>query len=287
MGKAARHLADLHVHTTASDGTLTPEQTVREADRLGLAAVGIADHDTIAGVAPALASSVGTGVLVVPAVEINTDYENDEVHLLGYYIDHESSALGAHLERLRQARMERAARIVERLNQLGLNVTLDRVKAIAGKGAIGRPHIARAIVEAGGASTLNGAFGKYLVRGAPAFVERHKLTPFQAVGMIHEARGVAVLAHPGISKHDELIPELVRSDMQGIEVFHSDHSASQTQHYMEIARRCGLVPTGGSDSHGPYNMKTIPIGHVTVVMAVVHQLKALAEARRSRRDRPS
>lgn len=271
-----REVADLHVHTTASDGTLTPEQVVQEAVRVGLAAVAIADHDTVGGVESALAAGRQLGIIVVPAVEINTDYADDEIHLLGYYIDHESPALSAHLERLRAERLERGRRIVQRLNELGRKISMERVMEIAGGGAIGRPHIARAIAEAGYASSIGAAFGKYLVRGAPAYVERHKLTPFQAIEIIHEARGVAVLAHPGNSKHDELIPDLVDGGLQGIEAYHADHSPTQARHYVEIARRYDLIPTGGSDSHGPNMLKTVAVGRVTVEIAVVHRLKELA-----------
>ena len=284
MSNMSKQRADLHVHTTASDGTLTPEQTVREAARIGLGAVGIADHDTVDGIAPGIAAGRQLGVIVVPAVEINTDFGKDEIHILGYYIDYKSPALNAHLSRLRNERAERGRRIVERLNEMGLNVNLDRVFQIAGKGSVGRPHIARAIVEAGYASSMNGAFGKYLIRGAPAYVPRHKLTPSQAIDIIREAGGVAVLAHPGNSKCDELIPELVKAGLQGIEAYHTDHSSAKTRHYIEIARRYGLVATGGSDSHGPNNLKTVPIGHVTVDLTVVDKLRELAEGVQGSRD---
>ena len=280
---APGQVADLHVHTTASDGTLTPEQVVREADTLGLAAVGIADHDTVDGVPPGLSAGKQADVVVVPAVEINTDYGNDEIHLLGYYIECESPSLAAHLQHLRLERLERNARIVDRLNELGLRISLDRVKEIAGTGSMGRPHIAKAIVEAGYASTMSAAFGKYLVRGAAAYVARHKLTPFEAMDIIHEAGGVAVLAHPGKTRHDELIPPLVDAGMQGIEAFHPDHKASQTQKYIELAHRHDLIITGGSDSHGPDMLKVVRIGKATVSITVVGALRELAALRKSRR----
>ena len=275
--------ADLHIHTTASDGTLTPEQVVREAARIGLGAVGIADHDTVGGIETGLAAARETGIIFVPAVEINTDYGKDEVHVLGYFVDHQSPSLNAHLQRQRNARLERGKRMVERLNELGVNISFERVQEIAGGGAIGRPHIARAIVEAGYASLLNEAFGKFLIRGAPAYVARHKLTPFQAIEMVLEAGGVAVLAHPGIHKHDELIAKLIEAGMRGIEAYHTEHSSVQAAHYVEVARRYNLIVTGGSDSHGPNNLKTVaiemrPICHKTDnrILAVAYSLsKAL------------
>jgi len=272
-----RQEADLHVHTTASDGTLTPKQVVREAVRVGLAALGIADHDTVDGVAPGLEAGRSAGITVVPAVEINTDFGKDELHILGYYIDHESTALKERLEHLRTARIERAKRIVERLNELGVKVTMDSVREVAGGAPIGRPHIARAIVGAGYTPAMNAAFGKYLVRGAPAYIPRYKLTPFQALEIVHGAGGVAVLAHPGLGSHDELIPKLVDAGLQGIEVYHCDHSPAQAEHYLKIARRYNLIPTGGSDSHGPNNIKTVAIGSVRVDISVVDRLRALAE----------
>lgn len=268
--------ADLHVHTTASDGTLTPEQVVREAARIGLGAVGIADHDTVAGIESGLAAAKETGIILAPAVEINTDYGKDEVHVLGYFVDHRSPALNAHLERQRNARFERGKKIVERLNELGVNVSFDRVQEIAGGGAIGRPHVARAVVEAGYAGSINTAFGKYLIRGAPAYVARHKLTPFQAIDMVREADGVPVLAHPGIHKHDELIPELIARGLRGIEAYHTEHSSIQAERYVQLARRYNLIATGGSDSHGPDNLKTIAIGSVTVDIEVVSRLREAA-----------
>ena len=216
-----RPLADLHVHTTASDGTLTPVETVHAAASAGLMAVGISDHDTVAGVKDALEAGAEADVLVVPAIEINTDFGESEVHMLGYFIDIESATMLAHLVELREHRLERARLMVEKLNEIGVMVPFERVLEIAGTGSVGRPHIARAIVEAGGASGMNGAFGKFLVKGAPAYVPRFKLTPFQALDIIRSAGGVASMAHPGSSKHDELIPQLVAAGMQALECYHT------------------------------------------------------------------
>ncbi len=269
--------ADLHVHTTASDGTLTPEQTVREAARVGLEAVGIADHDTIAGIESALMTGEEVGIIAVPAVEINTDFGSTEIHVLGYYVDPASESLTENLALLRNGRLERGRKIVEKLNEIGLKISMDRVEEIAGGGAVGRPHIARALVEAGYVRSMNSAFGKYLTRGTPTYVPRYKLTPFQAMDIIREAGGVPVLAHPGTNKHDEMIPQMVEAGLLGIEVFHTDHSSTQAKHYLKIAEKYDLIPTGGSDSHGPDNVKTIAIGSVTCDIAVVHRLRAASK----------
>jgi hypothetical protein len=275
-------LADLHVHTTASDGTLTPEQTIREAARLGLAGIGIVDHDTVAGIESALAEGHLAGIEVVPGVEINTDWGKDEIHILGYFIDHRAEGFERHLELLRTGRYERGKKIVERLKSLGVDISYDRVLDISGEGSVGRPHIARAIVEAGYAQSLNSAFGRYLIRGTPAYVPRYKLTPIQAIEIVYEAQGVPVLAHPGNSKHDEVIPSLVEAGLKGIEAYHTDHHPNQAARYVEVARKYHLLVTGGSDSHGPEMVKPVEIGSVTVSMSVVHALRELAsEIRRA------
>ncbi|MHB0913222.1 MAG: PHP domain-containing protein [Armatimonadota bacterium] len=267
--------ADLHVHTTASDGTLSPEEVVREAARLGLGGIGITDHDSVQGVAPALAEGERVGVTVVPGIEINTDYADSELHILGYWIETESPALQAHLRTLREAREERGRMMVEKLNELGCRVSFERVRELAG-GVIGRPHVARAIVEAGCTRDMNGAFGRFLVRGAPAYIPRYKITPFEAVRIIREAGGVAVLAHPGNTGHDEVIPELVEAGMRGIEVYHTDHNRVKTARYRRLAQQLGLIATGGSDFHGPGMLKQVPLGHVRVDMLVVYALRDAA-----------
>lgn len=273
-----RRLVDLHVHTTASDGTLSPDDVVKEACRIGLAGVGITDHDTIDGLIPAMNAGTKLGIVVVPGVEINTDYGKEELHMLGYYIDPNSDYLRERLQQLRSARADRASKIIEKLDAIGVHISMDRVRELAGGGAIGRPHIARAIVEAGYASSMNAAFGKYLVRDAPGYVPRYKLTPLEAIEIIHQSGGVAVLAHPGLSHHDELIPELARAGLEGIEVYHSEHTPLQSRHYLKVAERYNLIPTGGSDSHGPNNIKTIEIGSVTVDIEIVKRLQARASS---------
>jgi predicted metal-dependent phosphoesterase TrpH len=245
---------------------------VQEAARAGLAAVGITDHDTINGVEAAVAEGNSAGIIVVPGVEINTDFEKTELHVLGYFVDYGSVNLNAHLQYLRDQRVNRGRKIVERLKEVGVNIDFERVNEIADGGAVGRPHVARALVEAGYVSSTNAAFGKYLVRGTPGYVERYRLTPYQAIDIILEAGGVPVLAHPGNSNIDEVIPELVNSGLRGIEAYHTDHSTKQSKHYRKLAKQYRLIVTGGSDYHGPNMLKMTPIGHVTVDVAVVEEL---------------
>ncbi len=261
---------------------LTPEEAVREAARLGLKAIGIADHDTVDGVEPALAAAEGADIVVVPAIEINTDVEQDELHILGYFIDPRSEILRGHTDQLRNGRFARGVRMVEKLNAIGVNITFERVQEIAGDAPIGRPHVARAIVEAGYTRGMSGAFGKYLIHGAPGHVARYKLTPVEAVGIVLQGGGAPVLAHPGHGKVTErMLPLLIEAGLKGLEVYHTDHTPRQTRWYARVAEKCGLIATGGSDSHGPGMVKEIPIGHVTIGISAVDALRAAAGDSRS------
>lgn len=273
--------ADLHVHTMASDGTETPSRVVEMAFDAGLAAVGICDHDTIGGLNEALAAGERMGITVVSGIEINTDSERHEIHILGYFIDPESPILSERLDHLRSERMNRGVKIVNQLNQIGIGISMDRVREIADGATIGRPHIARAMIEAGYVASVNSAFGKYLVRGAPGFVERYKLSPMEAIQIIRQSGGVAVMAHPASSHRDEIIPELVDAGLQGLEAYHTDHTSHQRKRYIKLAKKYDLVVTGGSDYHGPNMTKDIPVGNATCDASVVHRLHELAEQRRS------
>lgn len=275
----ARGRADLHSHTTASDGSLTPAELVAEALRVGLGAVGICDHDSVDGVDPARSAAAGTGLLVVPGVEINTTYDSLEVHVLGYYIRPADPDLAELLARLRHERQNRVRRIVQRLEQAGFPVRLERVLELSGEGAVGRPHVARALVEAGYAASEGEAFANLLVPGKPGYVERYKVTPREAVQAILAAGGVPVLAHPGLVGRDELISDLAVAGLMGLEVYHTDHSPEQSHRYLALARRHGLLVTGGSDYHGPGHGHLSGLGHVTVPMETVARLQAAAGSR--------
>ncbi|HOM71759.1 MAG TPA: PHP domain-containing protein [Armatimonadota bacterium] len=266
--------ADLHIHTVASDGLLSPTQVVEEAKRLGLSAIAITDHDTVSGIDEAITAGKRLGVRVVPAVEINTDYGTHEVHILGYFIDWHSEKLAGQLQQLRKARLDRGRKMVEKLQALGIQVKLERVLEIASHGSIGRPHLAQAVCEIGAAENMSDAFNKFLVRGAPAYVERTKLTPFVAVTIIADAGGVAGLAHPGQVGHDDLIINLVKVGLGAIEVYYGDQDPAITKHYRNTARKFGLIATGGSDAHGRSPDGGSGIGNVTVNESVVDELQA-------------
>lgn len=246
---------DLHTHSNRSDGTFEPAEVVRRAAELGLDVVALTDHDTTEGLAEALAAGAELGIEVVPGVELSAEHDGTSVHVLAYWPDVTDAELQAELSRLRDERFRRGELIVDKLRELGLPVSFERVREIAGGGNIVRPHIAQAMVEAGIVETEREAFDRYLADGKPAHVPKHALDPVDAVGLILRAGGVCVLAHPGMwgdqsSVPEELIERMAAAGMQGLEVDHADHTPEQREHYRRLAERLGLVPTGGSDCHG-------------------------------------
>lgn len=271
---------DLHTHSTASDGMLEPDALVREAAARGVGLLAISDHDTTDGVDPGLSAAGRAGVEVWPAVELSCDVASGEVHMLGYFIDHRLGWLQSLLGRLRDGRARRAARMVERLAALGAPVDHQRVQALAGGGSVGRPHVARAMVEAGHVRTVSEAFDRFIGRHGPAYVERVKITPAQAVAVIRAAGGLAVLAHPGWSQQEGLIDDLAGAGLDGVEVYYPDHAPVQVEHLLGLARRHGLLVTGGTDFHGGGLATGVPLGSQYVPEAVVAPLREAASARR-------
>jgi len=265
--------ADLHVHTTASDGVWTPAEVVRMAGAADLKAIGIADHDTVDGLTAAVAATAKNEVEIVPGVEINTDYRGRGIHILGYYFDPDSSVLTAKLAQLRQARRERIEKIVLLLQDAGIRISREHVMRLAGSGTVGRPHVARALIELGLASSVKDAFSRFLVQGRPGYVERYKITPAEAVSVIRQSRGIPVLAHPGSAGMDELIPELLPHGLLGIEVFHPEHDAAATRRYARLAREYGLLITGGSDAHGPDYRSPTTVGTYRVPYSYVEAMR--------------
>jgi predicted metal-dependent phosphoesterase TrpH len=270
---------DLHTHTTASDGMLSADALVAEARAVGVGLLAVADHDTTAAVDAAMAAGRRAGVEVWPAVELSCDVEAGEVHLLGYFVDHRLGWFQDFLARLRDGRQQRAARMVDRLAALGAPIPLARVEALADGGAIGRPHVARALVEAGHVRSVAEAFERFIGRGGPAYVERLKVTPVQAVQVVRAAGGLAVLAHPGWGQHDALIPSLLAAGLDGIEVYYPDHTPDQVDHYRALARRYGLLMTGGTDFHGGGLATGVAVGSQYVPEELVPPLREAAARR--------
>ena len=265
---------DLHIHTSCSDGTLTPEQVVQQALAVGLKVIAIADHDATLGIEPAIRAAEGTGLEVVPAVEINTDYADTEVHVLGYFIDPEAAVLKSLLQNVHLARLERNRRILSNLASLGMHVSEDRVLEIAGAGTVCRPHLALAMLEAGYVASQLEAFDLYLGRGRAAYEPRYSLTPHEAAATIRAAGGIPVVAHPLKMRNDALITEMAAAGVGGLEAYHCDHKPSQVHRYLALARSLGMVVTGGTDSHGPGGPRPIEIGSVRVPDWVWPQLLA-------------
>lgn len=242
---------DLHVHTTASDGLMRPAEVVERALSLGLRVISITDHDSVAGVDEACEAAAGTTLEVVPGVELSVHAPGgDDAHILGYFVDHHDAALLAALSRLQAARLDRAAAMVDALRAAGHGVSLEEVLGYAGGGAVGRVHVARALIAARSVDTIEEAFAELIGRNGPFYVRKALFLPLAALDAIHGAGGVAVLAHPGVSGEGPLV-DLVAEGLDGVEAFHADHSRPQRDHFVSVARRFGLVVTGGSDFHGP------------------------------------
>lgn len=267
---------DLHIHTTASDGLLSPPQTVQAALRVGVWLLGVVDHDTTDGVPEALSAARAAGVRLVPGVELSVGSGLREIHVLGYFIDIEHEALQSALARLRGARDTRNEQIVQRLRELGVPVDLARVQQIAGNGSVGRPHIAAALLEAGHVGSLGEAFGRYLARGKPAYVHRERLEAAEASAVIKQAGGVPVLAHPAKIGGPQAIEETLDDGMEGLEAYHTDHTAMDVEMLLGIAKRRGLLVTGGTDSHGPYSEKPVAVGSLDIPEWVGEQVLARA-----------
>lgn len=268
---------DLHTHSTASDGLLAPARLVRTAREHGVHTLALTDHDTTGGVDEALAEARRVHIEVIPGVEINTDVDEYEVHMLGYFVDHARAGFQAFLARMRAGRVDRARAMVEKLCALGVPVEWERVQALAAGASVGRPHVARALVEARRVATVQEAFERFLGRRGPAYVPRLKVSPEEAVEAVLAAGGVPVLAHPGWASSGpviERVPQLVAHGLAGLEVYYPDHTAEMTARYLEIARRYSLVVTGGTDFHGGSLATRAPLGSVAVPADVVPALRA-------------
>ena len=266
--------ADLHLHTTASDGALSPTKMVESAATIGLSGIAITDHDTVDGIEEALRAGRKLDIDVIPGIEISSIYQDKiEVHILGYFVDHHNEVFVEKLKILKNARWERGMKMVERLNSAGIAISFERVIEIAQGGAIGRPHIARAMHEIGVVSSMDSAFGKYLQYGGIGYVPRYKVTPSEAVQMILDAGGVPGCAHVAKLKRDELIVSLMSEGLRAVEVYHPDHGPASSRFYRKFAEKRELIVTGGSDAHCFKGDKHPGVGAVSVPYDVVEQLR--------------
>lgn len=264
--------ADLHIHTTISDGALTPEEVVEHAHREELGAIGITDHDVTDGIEIAVQAASKYGLEIVPGVELSSDYGKKEVHILGYYMDCKNEEFQKKLALFRKARYERAKEMVKRLKSLGMEIDFERVEEIAGKGSIGKPHIAQVLVEKGYASNIPEGAWRYLGSGGPVSVPKYRLRPSEAIDIVLKAKGIPILAHPAGTRVDELIPQLVKNGLMGLEAYDAINPPSVVRYYVNLAQKYGLLVTGGSDCHGKVKGE-IRLGRVKAPYEIVERLK--------------
>lgn len=281
--------ADLHLHTTFSDGTLTPTQLIALCVERGLKTICISDHDTTNGLPEAFAAAAAyPGLTVIPGIELSTDVPGSEIHILGYFVDHYDASLQSILEEFRIGREHRGEKMVENLNNLGLAVSWERVQQIAGDASIGRPHIAQAMVEAGYVKYPRDAFDEYLGRNGSAYVERPKLLPEDAVRLLIEHDALPVMAHPtysesksdrkGVSSLPNILSDLKAAGLVGMEVYYGDYTPEQVEWLRGLADDFGLIPCGGSDYHALGNPGEPEPGTVGPPMSSVEALYALKAA---------
>jgi len=266
----------LHLHSSCSDGVLPPEELVQRCAQVGLAAIALTDHDEVAGVARAMAEGSKLGLAVVPGIEISCADAELDVHILGLFIDPEDPGVRSYVRWYHEERLNRGRRIVERLAALGMPLDFRDLSRRVGKGALGRPHIADALVEAGYVASVEEAFEKYIGDGKPAFVPKRKLTPADAVDLIHRAGGLAILAHPGDGLTEGQIEQAISLGVDGLEVIHPRHDPETVRRMEAIAERHALLKTGGSDFHGREDLELL--GQLCVSWEVYEQvLRAHAE----------
>jgi predicted metal-dependent phosphoesterase TrpH len=277
--------ADLHLHTHFSDGTFSPEELTGHAQRLGFAALALTDHDSVEGCERMTAACQAAGIEFIPGAELTAEYNDIELHILGYFLDTQNQKLLRELARFQSVRQDRIREMVARLNQLDVPLEVEAVFALANCRSPGRPHVARAMVKAGLARNLDEAFERYLKKNRPAWVPKAKMSALEGVELIHQAGGLAVMAHPGLNRTDEIIPALVDAGLDGIECFHTKHSATLSGRYLELAGRFNLLVTGGSDCHGFSKGKPL-IGNVKLPYEHVEKLKAKVAIRKPRAATP-
>ena len=272
--------ADLHLHTHFSDGTYSPEELAGHGAEHGLSTMALTDHDTVEGCERMAAACASRGIEFIAASELTAEYGGQELHILGYFLDTQHDRLLSELAKFQEVRQERIRKIVDRLNQIGVKLDAEVVFKIANCRAPGRPHVARALVQEGYCENLDEAFKRFLKKDRAAWVPKFRITAEDAIKLIHEAGGVAVLAHPGLYRTDEVIPPMVEAGMDGIECFHSRHSTAVSMHYLQMADQFKLVATGGSDCHGMNKGQPL-IGSVKLPYMHVEQLMSRRAARRA------
>lgn len=276
------HLIDLHAHSTASDGVLSPQELVRLAKDSGISVLAVTDHDTLEGLPMAMAEAARVGLQVVAGVEITAHVGDLEVHILGHFIDPDDNRLAEFLASSRTDRIERARRMVEKLWALGLPLDMNEVLSRASGPSVGRPHVAQAMIRRGYVTSLKEAFDRYLTPGKPGYVERSRIPASEVIHAIKEADGVPSLAHPRQYGRDEIIPSLVQQGLMGLEVYHPEHDTESLFRYERVCLEYGLLAVGGSDYHGTEGLRSMGLGRPALPEARFEQLLAAKAASRTR-----
>lgn len=264
--------ADLHLHTNFSDGTFSPEELVLQAQKAGLSCIALTDHDTVEGCARTATAAAAVKMEFIPGTELTGEHDDVEVHVLGYFLDTKNKKLLAEIAKFQNVRQNRIREMVARVNELGVPLKAEDVFALANCKSPGRPHVARTMAKMGLVKNLDEAFERFLKKGRPAWVPKSKIFALEAIELIHQAGGLAVIAHPGLNHSDEIIPDLVRAGIDGIECFHTKHSTAMAERYLEIAEKYNLLVTGGSDCHGFSKNKPL-IGTVKLPYSAVEKMK--------------
>ncbi len=275
-----RMFADLHLHTSYSDGTYTPSELVLQAQRFGFCTVALTDHDTVEGCEPTAAACELAGIEFLSGTELTAEQDGHEIHILGYCVDTENPKLLGEMKKFQSVRQNRIHEMVARLNRLNVPLEASSVFELANCLSPGRPHVARALVDAGLCDSLDEAFERFLKKNRPAWVPKFKMSALRAIDLIHEAGGVAVMAHPGLNRSDAVIPLMVDAGLDGIECFHTKHSTGTSEYYLDVADRYHLLVTGGSDCHGHSKGKPV-MGSVKLPYEHVEKLKARALERKA------
>lgn len=267
-------LADLHIHTHFSDSTSSPQEVIEQARTNGISCIAITDHDTVDGVQPTIEEAKRHSIEVISGIELSSEINGKDVHVLGYLFDCKDKEFADKIKIIQGVRIERMREMIEKLKVLNIdNITLEEVCNLAESDSVGRPHLAAKLVEKGWVNNIQMAFNKYLADGAPAFVSKFKQTPSEAIAMIRKAGGIAVLAHPMLTKVDELIPSFVKAGLGGIEAYYPNTTDTVKNFYEGLAKKHGLAVTGGSDAHGDAKKYTY-IGKKTIPYELVEQLKS-------------
>ena len=264
--------ADLHIHTAYSDGSFLPATIIRHAVKNNLKIISITDHDSVDGIAASIEEGEKSCVEVIPGIEISTTVDTGEIHILGYFIDYEDEYFVKNLKRIQEIRLKRMSVMVDKLNRLMIDIDLNELIEYAASSSIGRLHLAHFLKKKGIVGSAYEAFDRYIGSGKPAYEKMNALSPEEGIELISNAGGISVLAHPGLTRRDDLIDEMIHAGLRGLEVYHSGHSEEDTNRYFQMTKDKGLLITGGSDCHGEKKLNIL-MGRVKLPIQYVDRLK--------------